>query len=51
MAEYLELSSDSHQLIVSFIRVAHDWEVDTFASFLNLLYSFRLKQGDEERDV
>jgi hypothetical protein len=49
VADYLELSSDSHQWNVSFIRDAHDWEVDVFASFFNLLYSFRLRQGGEDK--
>jgi hypothetical protein len=35
---------------VSFIRDAHDWEMDVFASFFNL-YSFRLRQGGEDKLV
>jgi hypothetical protein len=43
VADYLELSNDSHKWNVSFIRDAHDWEVDVFALFFNFLYSFRLR--------
>ena len=45
----LELSNDSPKWNVSFIIVVHDWEVDAFASFFNLLYSFRLRQKDEDK--
>jgi hypothetical protein len=38
-----------HQWNVSFSKAAHNWEVDVFASFLNLLYSFRLRQGGEDK--
>jgi hypothetical protein len=31
VAKYLELTSDTHKWNVSFIRDAHDWEVDVFA--------------------
>jgi hypothetical protein len=41
IVDHLELYSGSHQWNVSFFRVTHDWEVDVFASFFNLLYSLR----------
>jgi hypothetical protein len=41
---YLELSCGFHQLNITFIRAAHDWEVDVFTLFFNLLYSLRLRQ-------
>jgi hypothetical protein len=49
VANHLQFSSDSHMWIVSFIRVAHDWEVDCFSSFFNLLYSIRLRLGVEDK--
>jgi hypothetical protein len=49
VAVHLELSSGSLQWNVSFIRAAHDWEVDVFASFFNLLYSYRVRREDEDK--
>jgi len=49
VADYLELSSDFHKWNVSFIRTAHNWEVDAFASFFNFLYSLRLRQEGEDK--
>lgn len=49
VAYYLELSSGSHKWDVSFIRAAHYWEVDVFALFFKLLYSLRLRRGDEDK--
>jgi hypothetical protein len=49
VANHLQLSSDSHKWNVSFIRAAHDWEVDSFSSFFNLLYSIRLRRGMEDK--
>lgn len=49
MAYYLELPSHFHQWNVSFIIDAHNWEVDVFTSFFKLLYSFKLRQGGEEK--
>jgi hypothetical protein len=42
----LEYFGDSFQWNVNLSRAAHDWEVDVFASFFNLLYSVRVKQDD-----
>jgi hypothetical protein len=35
--------------MLNFLRVVHDWEVDFFTSFFNLLHSFRLRRGDEDK--
>jgi len=42
VADNLELLGDSLQWNVSFIREAHDWEVDVFASFFQLLHSVKV---------
>jgi len=34
---------------VNFARVAHDWEVDVFASFFRVLYSARMRQVGEDK--
>jgi hypothetical protein len=34
----------AHQWNVSFPRVAHDWDIDIFASFLRVLYSVEVRQ-------
>ena len=39
---HLELADGYNCWNVSFVRVTHDWEVDVFASFFNLLYSVRV---------
>jgi hypothetical protein len=49
MADHLDLSSASHQWNVNFLRAAHNWEVDLFTSFFNLLYSFKLRWGGEDK--
>ena len=36
----------SSEMLTS-IEVAHDWELDFFISFFNLLYSLRLRPGGE----
>jgi hypothetical protein len=37
VADLLQLSSDSYQWNINFIRAAQDWEVDFFTTFFNLL--------------
>jgi len=49
VAIHLNLSSGSLQWHVSFIRAAHDWEVDVLASFFTLLYSYRVRREAEDR--
>jgi len=39
VTDNLERLGDSFQWNVSFIREAHDWEADVFASFFQLLHS------------
>jgi hypothetical protein len=41
VAAHMDFSSGSLQWDVSFLRAAHDWEVDVLVSFYTLLYSFR----------
>ena len=48
MPVHLVLSSDSHKWNVNFYRAAHDWEMDLFTSFFNLVYSFRLRWSSED---
>jgi hypothetical protein len=48
VTNFLELSNESYQWNVSFIRESHDWEVYVFALFFNL-YSFRMKLRDEDK--
>jgi hypothetical protein len=43
VANHLALSSESHHWNVNFLIAAHDWEVDSFTSFFNFLYSLRLR--------
>jgi hypothetical protein len=48
VAAHLVSESGFFQWDVSFIRVAHDWEVDVLASIFTLLYS--IKVGCEGED-
>jgi hypothetical protein len=48
VANNLELLGDSLQWNVSFIREAHDWEVDVFASFFQLLHSVKVNRDNED---
>jgi hypothetical protein len=34
---------------VSFIREAHDWELDVFVSFFQALHSIKERQGGEDK--
>jgi hypothetical protein len=34
---------------VIFTRLVQDWEVEVVVSFFERLYSFQLRQGDEDR--
>jgi len=49
VAAHLELSSGSNKWNVRFVKAAHNWEVDVFASFFNLLYSIRVRWKDEDK--
>jgi hypothetical protein len=33
----------------NFLRVACNWEMDLFTSFFNLLYSVKLRRGEEDK--
>jgi hypothetical protein len=48
VADNLELLDDSFQWNVSFIREAHDWEVDVCTSFFQLLHSVKVNQDNED---
>jgi hypothetical protein len=39
----------SIQWNISLIRAAHDWKLDFFTLFFNLLYSFRFGQGGKDK--
>jgi hypothetical protein len=34
---------------INFIRLVHDWEVDSISSFFNVLYSIRMGQGGDDK--
>jgi hypothetical protein len=39
----VEYSGNSFQCNISFPRAAHDWKVDLFTSFFNVLYSVKVR--------
>jgi hypothetical protein len=45
----LEILGGSNRWNVSFARAAHDWEVNVFASFFQVLHSVRVRKGCEEQ--
>jgi hypothetical protein len=49
VANNLEFLGDSNQWNVSFIREAHDWEVDDFVSFFQALHSVKVSRGSEDK--
>jgi len=46
VSNYLDLSSSFIHWNPSFIRVAHDWELESFDSFFSLLYSSKTHPGE-----
>jgi hypothetical protein len=46
VSNYLDLSSSYIHWNPSFTRDAHDWELETFESFFNLLYSSKTHMGE-----
>jgi hypothetical protein len=42
VADNMEILGGSFQWNVSFVREAHDWEVDVFGSFFQILHSTRV---------
>jgi len=51
VVDHVLFSNDTFQWNITFIRLVHDWEVEAemVASFFNLLYSFMMNQGGEDR--
>jgi hypothetical protein len=49
VVDHMDYSSSSLQWDVSFVRAAHDWELDTVASFFTVLYSFRGRRKEEDK--
>ena len=49
VTSHLELSGGSTQWNASFVRAAHDWEVDAFASFFKVLYLARVRRECENK--
>jgi hypothetical protein len=49
VAANMQMLGGSNQWNVSFIRKTHDWELEVFASFLQVLHSVRVRQGCEDR--
>lgn len=45
VANNLELLGGSNQWNLNFVRVAHDWEVNVFASFFQELQSITVSRG------
>jgi hypothetical protein len=48
VVDNLKRLGDSFQWNVSFIREAHDWEVDVFASFFQLLHSVKVNRDNKD---
>jgi hypothetical protein len=48
VAANIEVLGGANQWSVRFIREAHDWEVDDFASFFCLLHSVTVRRGCED---
>jgi hypothetical protein len=49
VAIHLDISSGSFQWNISFIRAAHNWEVDLLALLFNLLYSYKVRQEKKDK--
>jgi hypothetical protein len=49
VADNLEHLGDSIQWNVSFTREAHDWEVDVFVSFFQVLHSVKVSTDSEDK--
>jgi hypothetical protein len=45
----LEFLGSSNRWNVNFARAMHNWEVDVFASFLQVLHSVRMRRGCEDQ--
>jgi hypothetical protein len=49
VADNVELVGGFNQWSVRFFREAHDWEVDTFAAFFQVLHSVSFNRGSEDK--
>lgn len=49
VADNMEVLGGSTQWNVSFVREAHDWEVDVFACFFQVLHSTRVNRDRADR--
>jgi len=49
IANNLEFLGGSNQWNISFAREAHDWEVDVFASFFQMLHSVIVRRSGENK--
>ena len=49
MEDNYEVLGGTNQWNVSFSREAHDWEVEVFASFFQVLHTARVRQGGADR--
>jgi hypothetical protein len=49
IADNLEFLGNSNQWNVSFTREAHDWEVDVFVFFFQVLHSIKVSRGNEDK--
>jgi hypothetical protein len=51
VANNMEVLGGLNQWNVNFTREAHDWELEVFASFLQVLHSVRVRPGCEDKFV
>jgi hypothetical protein len=49
VADNLDLLGGSNQWSVSFSRKVHDWEVDVFASFFQVLHSVNVRRDSKDK--
>lgn len=49
VADNMHISNDCIRLNTNFIKLVHDWEVESINLFFDLLYSFRLRRGSEDK--
>jgi hypothetical protein len=43
----VELSGAFYQWNINFLKATHDWEMDHFTSLFILVYSIRVRRGDD----
>jgi hypothetical protein len=49
LADHMFAHNDKVHWEMNFIRLVHDWEVDSVYYFFNALYSVRMSWGDEDK--